>query len=67
MFVIENVCYYNYIIIKHHSYILLMKVPTSIKVDGDLWHKFKLHCVEHKINMSDVLEKLIKKYLGAKK
>ncbi|MCD4666820.1 type II toxin-antitoxin system CcdA family antitoxin [archaeon] len=44
-----------------------MKVPTSIKVDGDLWHKFKLHCVEHKINMSDVLEKLIKKYLGAKK
>lgn len=45
----------------------MTREPTSIKVDNELWRRFKSKCAEAGLLMSDVLEDLIKKYLGVKK
>lgn len=46
---------------KHYTTILLMKKKaTSIKIDPELWKKFKLHCIENEVEMSELLEQLIK-------
>jgi len=33
---------------------------TSIKIDPELWKKFKLYCIENELEMSEELEKMIK-------
>jgi len=33
---------------------------TSIKVDPELWKKFKVYCIENELEMSEELEKMIK-------
>ena len=45
---------------------MVERVTTSIKVDPDLWSKFKAHCALKKEDMSDILECLIKKELKIK-
>jgi hypothetical protein len=32
---------------------------TSIKVNPELWKKFKLYCIENELEMSEELEKMI--------
>lgn len=39
---------------------------TSIKIDVDLWKDVKLHCVKNDMDISDYLEKLIRKDLKIK-
>jgi len=33
---------------------------TSIKIDPELWKKFKVYCIENDLEMSEELEKMIK-------
>lgn len=40
-----------------------MRKTTSIKIDSDLWKKVKKHCIDLDIDISEYLEKLIKKDL----
>jgi len=36
---------------------------TSIKINPEIWNKFKIYCIEKKKDMSDVLEEMINKIL----
>ena len=36
---------------------------TSIKINPEIWDKFKIYAIQKKIDMSDLLEKMIKKEL----
>jgi len=36
---------------------------TSIKVEPELWKRVKVYCVEHDMDVSDFLEKIIKEKL----
>jgi len=38
-----------------------LRVTTSIKIKPSIRDKFKIHCIEKKIDMSEVLEKLMEK------
>lgn len=41
---------------------------TSIKIDPELWKKAKIYCIENNIDLSLLIEKLIKEELiGSKK
>jgi hypothetical protein len=40
------------------------RVTTSLKIKPSIRDKFKVYCIEKKIDMSDVLEKLIKKEIS---
>lgn len=42
------------------------KKVTSIKIDQELWNKFKIYSIRKKIEISKILEKLIKKELKIK-
>ncbi len=33
---------------------------TSIKIDPELWKKAKIYCIENNIDLSQLIEKLIK-------
>ena len=37
-------------------------VTTSIRVDSDLWKKFKIQTVRNEITVTDALNELIKRY-----
>jgi len=39
------------------------KARSSIKIDEDLWKRFKIYCIEHDQQISDVLERLIREEL----
>lgn len=39
---------------------------TSIKVDPQLWKEFKKFAIDQDRDLSDILEKLIKRELGAR-
>lgn len=41
----------------------MARKTTSIKIDAALWKKVKLHSIEKEIDISDYLERLIKKDL----
>jgi len=41
------------------------KIVTSIRVDPELWRRFKLRCVSEGRNMSWVLAKLVAEWLSA--
>ena len=45
----------------------MVRKATSIKIDGDLWKRLKIHCINKDIDVSVYLEELIKKDLGSKK
>lgn len=34
---------------------------TSIKINPEIWNKFKIYCIGKNKDMSDILEKLIEK------
>jgi len=36
---------------------------TSIKINPDIWDKFKIYAIQKKIDMSELLEKMIEKEL----
>lgn len=36
---------------------------TSIKMDIELWDKFKIYAIQNKIHISELLERMIKKEL----
>jgi len=55
------------IFIYYHTTIISMpRTTTSIKVDEDLWAKFKAKCAIKKVDMSDFLEELIDEALKRK-
>lgn len=37
------------------------RVTTSLKIKPSIRDKFKVHCIEKKIDMSELLEKLMEK------
>ena len=37
-------------------------VTTSIRVDSELWKKFKIQTVKNEVTVTDTLNELIKKY-----
>lgn len=43
------------------------RVTTSIKVNPELWKRAKIYCIEKNIELSKLIEDLIKKELGKKK
>ena len=40
-----------------------MKKKTSIVVEDNLWQEVKIHCIKSKIDISDWLNKIMKKEL----
>jgi hypothetical protein len=41
----------------------MLRKTTSIKIDPELWKKVKKHCIDEDIDISDFIEKLLKKNL----
>lgn len=39
------------------------KKTTSIKIDSEVWKKVKMHCIEKDIDISEYLEKIIRRDL----
>ena len=39
---------------------------TSIKINPDVWDKFKIYAIQKKIDMSELLEKMIEKEVEKK-
>lgn len=39
------------------------RITTSIKIDPEMWKEFKKYCIDKNTNISNFLEKLIKKEL----
>jgi len=44
----------------------MVKKKTSLVIDDDLWQEVKINCIKTKIDISDWLEKIIKKELKKK-
>jgi|TARA_B100001964_G_scaffold220399_1_gene263406 hypothetical protein len=45
----------------------MLRKTTSLKIDIDLWKEVKKKCIDLDSEISDYLEKLIRKDLGMKK
>lgn len=44
------------------------RVPTSIKIDADLWKQAKIEAITHNMELSDMVENALRKELkGLKK
>jgi hypothetical protein len=41
----------------------MARKSTSIKIDDDLWHAFKMRALEKRMDISTLLEQLIRKEL----
>ncbi len=41
----------------------MVRKTTSLKIDEDLWKKVKIHCINESIDISEYIEKLVKKDL----
>ena len=41
----------------------MVKKKTSLVIDDNLWQEVKINCIKNKIDISDWLEKIIKKEL----
>lgn len=44
----------------------MTRKTTSIKIDPELWKSLKKHCIDKDTDISDYLEKMIKKDLNIK-
>lgn len=65
------------ILLYHQNYILYVtekevdkrgRVPTSIKIDPDLWKQAKIEAITHNMELSDMVENALRKELrGLKK
>lgn len=44
----------------------MVKKKTSLVIEEDLWQDVKINCIKNKIDISDWLEKVIKKELKKK-
>ncbi len=42
------------------------KETTSIRIDPELWHEFKIYCVIKRKDISEVIEEMVKKELKNK-
>lgn len=40
------------------------RVTTSIKIDPELWKRTKIYCIENNLDLSQLIEKLIKEELS---
>ncbi|MBS3056913.1 MAG: hypothetical protein J4473_05785 [Candidatus Aenigmarchaeota archaeon] len=40
------------------------KVTTSIKIDPELWKNVKIYCIKNNIEISEFIEKILKKYIS---
>lgn len=38
-----------------------MRMKTSLKIEEELWFKFKIFCIKKKVAMSELIEKLIER------
>ena len=45
----------------------MLRKTTSLKIDIDLWKEVKKKCIDLDSEISDYLEKLVRKDLGMKK
>lgn len=45
---------------------MVNRKTTSIKINPEIWNKFKIYCIGKNQDMSDVLEKLIEKEVNRK-
>jgi hypothetical protein len=43
------------------------RVTTSIKIDPTLWKKAKIYCIENNLDLSQLIEKLIREELTRSK
>jgi len=41
----------------------MARKTTSIKIDDELWHEFKMRALEKRMEISELLEQLIRKEL----
>jgi hypothetical protein len=41
----------------------MARKTTSIKIDDELWHEFKLYALQKRQDMSELLERLIRREL----
>ncbi len=39
----------------------MVKKTTSLKIDEDLWKDVKIHCIKNNFEISEFVEKLLKK------
>ena len=44
----------------------MVKKKTSLVIDDGLWQEVKINCIKNKIDISDWLEKIIRKELKKK-
>ena len=44
----------------------MVKKKTSLVIEEDLWQEVKIHCIKQKKDISDWLEKIIRKELKKK-
>lgn len=44
----------------------MVKKKTSLVIDEELWQNVKINCIKNKIDISDWLEKVIRKELKKK-
>ena len=52
----------TYILLYCFTYAMVRKT-TSLKIDPELWKEVKIHCINKGVDISDWLEKVIKKDL----
>lgn len=45
----------------------MVRKTTSLKVDEELWKKVKIECIKRDIDISELIENLLKKELKKKK
>jgi len=43
------------------------RVTTSIKIDPNMWKKAKIEAIKEDIDLSELVEKAIERYMGNKK
>ena len=44
----------------------MVKKKTSLVIDDDLWQEVKINCIKNKMDISDWLDKVIRKELKKK-
>ncbi len=45
-------------------YNTMERKTTSIKINPEIWDKFKIYAIKKKIDMSEILEEMIEKLIG---
>ena len=59
----------NYLKLSLHNTVMSEengRVTTSIKVHPDFWADVKIHCIKNKLEVSEFVEKTLKRAIGGK-